>query len=53
MDLVAAGIKHKASLFAHDLVIFISPCEQDVVLVKAILDAFAAASGLYTNVNKC
>jgi hypothetical protein len=41
------------SLYADDLVIFIMPTEQDLLLLRSILDIFVGASGLHTNLAKC
>jgi hypothetical protein len=46
-------IKHRASVYADDLVIFLSSGVQDFTNIRRILDLFAGASGLVTNVNKC
>lgn len=46
-------IKSRVSMYVDDLVLFLSPIQQDLVVVKAILDAFACASGLHTNDAKC
>jgi hypothetical protein len=46
-------IKHRASVYADDLVILLSPCAQDFNTIRHVLDLFAAASGLATNVDKC
>lgn len=48
-----AAIKKRAFLYVDDMVIFIHPAEQDLTLVRSILDLFARASGSHTNVNKC
>jgi hypothetical protein len=37
----------------QDLVIFMVPTEQDIKLVRTILETFTSASGLHTNVAKC
>jgi hypothetical protein len=39
-------------MYVDDLVIFIAPSEQDFLLVR-VLEIFAAASGLRTNLGKC
>jgi hypothetical protein len=41
------------SLYADDFVVFVAPVHQDIHLVHAILEAFAGASGLHTNIHKC
>jgi hypothetical protein len=40
-------------LYADDLVIFVAPAGQDLLLLRAMLDTFVAASGLHTNISKC
>lgn len=40
-------------MYADDMVVFISPIQQDLVLTRAILEIFAGASGLRTNLDKC
>jgi hypothetical protein len=47
------AICHRVSLYADDLVVFISPSEQDFRQTIAILEIFAGASGLRTNIGKC
>jgi ketosteroid isomerase-like protein len=49
----ARAIKHRVSLYADDLVVFVAPVHQDIHLVRAILEAFVGASGLHTNIHKC
>jgi hypothetical protein len=46
-------IQHRASLYADDLVVFLAPTTRDLRCLCAILDCFAGASGLVTNVDKC
>lgn len=46
-------IKHRVSLYADDLVVFLAPSARDFMCVRDILDLFAGASGLATNVQKC
>lgn len=47
------AIKKRASLYADDMVIFLHPTQQDLCLMRSILEVFAALSGLHTNVHKC
>jgi len=47
----AAGCR--ASLYADDLVVFLTPVEWDVAVMKEILRIFGEASGLFTNMDKC
>ncbi|XP_066391721.1 uncharacterized protein [Miscanthus floridulus] len=46
-------IKQHAFVYADDLVIFLSPNVNDFTNMRRILDLFAGASGLVTNVDKC
>jgi hypothetical protein len=46
-------IHHRASLYADDLVMFLAPVPEDLTCLRRILDAFAGASGLITNLEKC
>jgi hypothetical protein len=46
-------IQHRASLYANDLVVFLAPTTRDLRCLRTILDYFAGASGLVTNVDKC
>lgn len=41
------------SLYADDLVIFVNPSREDFGCISAILDLFAGASGLLSNLDKC
>jgi len=41
------------SLYADDLVLFLAPTLEDFRCIRAILDLFAGASGLITNLDKC
>jgi hypothetical protein len=42
----------RMSLYAYDAALFICPSEEDFRVVTTILEIFAAASGLNTNLNK-
>jgi hypothetical protein len=46
------SIKQRVSLYADDVVVFLSPVVLDLVMIRAILDLFRQASGLATNINK-
>jgi hypothetical protein len=46
------SIKQRVSLYADDVVIFLSLVVLDLVMIRAILDLFRQASGLATNINK-
>jgi hypothetical protein len=43
----------RMSLYADDLVIFLLPKPEDFTCLRAVLDLFAGASGLITNLDKC
>ncbi|WVZ95337.1 hypothetical protein U9M48_041118 [Paspalum notatum var. saurae] len=43
----------RALLYADDLVIFVAPVRDDLLALKCLLDIFAKASGLCTNLAKC
>jgi hypothetical protein len=47
------NIKHRGSLYADDLVMFLAPTTRDFTCVQQILDLFAGVSGLSTNLHKC
>ena len=47
------SIMHRASLYADDLVVLVSPSAEDLTTLQHILTLFAGASGLVTNVDKC
>jgi hypothetical protein len=47
-----AGIKHRISLYADDLVVFARPESRDLQAVHAILRCFGGASGLHVNLAK-
>lgn len=47
------AIKHRASLYADDLVILVAPKENDLNCLQQILLLFAGASGLVSNIDKC
>jgi hypothetical protein len=49
----APSIKYRVSLYTDDIVAFIAPATRDIVLLKGILQSFARASGLHTNMAKC
>jgi hypothetical protein len=45
---------HHASVYADDgLVILVAPVHEDLCCIRRILQLFAGASGLVTNVDKC
>jgi hypothetical protein len=47
------AITHRASLYAHDLVVFISPKHQDLFMLRQVLDMFQESSSLGCNLAKC
>jgi hypothetical protein len=51
--LPGAAIKHRAFVFTDDLVVFLAPSVQDFTCVRQMLELFAGASGLSTNLDKC
>lgn len=51
--LPGCSIKFRTSVYADDLVILLAPKAIDFVCIRRILDLFAGASGLATNVDKC
>lgn len=51
--LLGNAIRFRASVYADDMVIFLVPCAEDFICIKEILEVFAGASGLQTNLDKC
>jgi hypothetical protein len=49
LPLGMSAIKHRILLYVDDVVIFVSPIETDLILVKVILDLFFRATGLVEN----
>jgi hypothetical protein len=47
------AIKYQCSLYADDVIVFVSPTVTEAQAVARILDIFGNASGLKTNVSKC
>jgi hypothetical protein len=47
------SIQYRASIYADDLVIFLAPTALDFSCMRQILELFAGASGLATNLDKC
>ena len=45
--------KVRSFFYADDVVIFLSPKQQDLVLARGILEIFGQATGLRINDNKC
>lgn len=52
-DIGAKEIPHRASLYADDLIMFISPVSRDLWTTCAIVKVFEGASGLGCNLEKC
>jgi len=52
LQILHPKIKERAFMYVDDVVIFLSPVQQDLVLTRAILEIFAGASGLKTNMAK-
>lgn len=50
--LASRPLRHRTSLYAEDVVMFLSPNEHDLTLVKSLLDKYGAASGLRANLVK-
>lgn len=46
------NIKHRTSLYTDDVVLFLAPVEQDLMVAKEILFCFENASGFSTNYSK-
>lgn len=46
-------IKHRASIYADDLVLFLNPSPADFTCIREILELFEGASGLSCNLAKC
>ena len=46
-------MKERVFLYADDVVVFLAANQQDLTMLKTILDIFAGASGLKTNMSKC
>jgi hypothetical protein len=51
--LCAPIVRFRVPLYTDDLVIFIVLTVQHIILVRGIMDTFAGASGLHTNIGKC
>lgn len=46
-------IKHRASLYADDVILFLNPQPTELLTIREILILFAGASRLQTNLDKC
>jgi hypothetical protein len=51
-DLGTAGLTHRVSLYADDVVVFARPVRAELLLVRGVLDCFGEASGLKVNFGK-
>jgi hypothetical protein len=51
--LIGGGRGQRISLYAHDVVLFLQPCPEELTLVKEILRVFGEASELVTNISNC
>jgi hypothetical protein len=47
------GVRLRTSMYADDVVMFVSPTVRVLGLVRAVLHCFGSASGLQTNLGKC
>jgi hypothetical protein len=52
LPLGSPTIKHHISLYADDVVVFISLVEQDLLLIKVVLYLFVQVMGLVANFTK-
>lgn len=50
--LARRGMKHRLSMFADDVVIFVKPHDQDLEACSSILQIFGGATGLHVNLTK-
>lgn len=50
--LARRGMRHRLSMFADDVMIFIKPNDQDLQACASLLRIFGEASGLHVNLNK-
>lgn len=46
-------VKNRVYLYADDVVLFLSPSQQELIVAGVILEIFGRASGLHINANKC
>ena len=46
-------VKERAFLYADDMLIFVAPKQEDLIITRVVLEIFGQASGLRTNGNKC
>jgi len=44
---------HRLAVYADDVILFLAPEASDFLCIKSVLELFAGASGLLTNVSKC
>jgi len=48
-----AQVMERVFMYADDVILFSTPSQQDLIFIKGILEIFARATGLRTNLNKC
>ena len=51
--LPSAVAHYRVSVYADDLVILLAPADHDLAAIRQVLELFAGASGLMTNIDKC
>ncbi|WVZ70124.1 LOW QUALITY PROTEIN: hypothetical protein U9M48_018818 [Paspalum notatum var. saurae] len=51
--ILTSGPTQRVSLYVYDVVLFLRPCTEDLVLTKEILEVFGDALGLVTNISEC
>jgi hypothetical protein len=51
--LAESGLRHRTSIYADDVVVFLRPVVLDLKVFAAIIQDFGDASGLRTNMEKC
>ncbi|KAF8733041.1 hypothetical protein HU200_015400 [Digitaria exilis] len=47
------NVHHQCSIYADDVMLFVSPTRQDLITTREVLEFFGKASGLRTNLAKC
>jgi hypothetical protein len=52
-SLTKGGLRHRTLMYADDVVTFVWPARLDLLTCSAIVEDFAVASGLCTNLAKC
>ncbi|KAM0882550.1 hypothetical protein ACQ4PT_032242 [Festuca glaucescens] len=51
--LAESGLRHRTSIYADDVIVFLRPIVLDLKVFVAIIQDFGDASGLRTNMDKC